>query len=68
MSMLHSWVAQVEFREWERRFNERAARGEFSRDRELELSKKDRVPLRAHLVVIAERIRALLSAARAAAA
>lgn len=41
MLLLHSWVAQVEHREWERQFNKRAARGDFVRP-ELELKAQPR--------------------------
>ena len=29
--LLHSWIAQSEYRAWEQRFNARAARGDFVR-------------------------------------
>ena len=60
----HSWVARVEFREWERRFNERAARGEFVR-RDLEPGFSCEAARRSGLVLLILRIRGLLSAARA---
>jgi hypothetical protein len=34
--LLHAFVAQIEYREWQREFNRRAARGDFVR-RDLEL-------------------------------
>jgi hypothetical protein len=59
--LLHIWIAQSEFREWERAFNVRAARGDFVRHVELPSQQAIQPARRLRLEQLREAVGALLS-------
>ena len=63
MYLLHTLVAQCEYREWERRFNERARHGDFVR-RDLELGSIHRASGNTRPRHLAQKLRELLSLVR----
>jgi hypothetical protein len=61
------WLAQLEHREWERRFNKRAARGEFVQHADRDFGGVLETRPRVRLGRLGDLIRSTLSAARLAA-